>query len=62
MANKVTDAGGATIDLVEIAPGYPVCTFGRQPEDEKALVQSLKEFHCRDNDIYILAPIKSGWL
>ena len=60
MANKVTDAGGATIDLFEVTPGYPVSTFGREPEDQRNLVLKLKDFQCRDDDIFILAPIKSG--
>ena len=60
MESKVSDAGGATINLVEVAPGYPVCMFGRQPEEEKNLVLNIKHFKCRDDDIFILAPIKSG--
>lgn len=53
------DAGGATMTLVDIS-GYPTCTFGRTAEETAKVVQNIKYMECREDDIFILAPVKSG--
>ena len=59
MDHKLTDAGGATMNLVNIS-GYPVCTFDRTPEEATRIVENIKRIECREDDIFILAPVKSG--
>ncbi|XP_052819659.1 sulfotransferase 1B1-like [Mya arenaria] len=55
----LTDEGGATMQLVDI-DGYKICNFYNSAEEEGELVRALKTFECRDDDVFILAPMKSG--
>ena len=54
------DAVGDTMDLVDIS-GYKICAFGRSAEEFAKLVQNISHIECREDDIFILAPVKSGW-
>ena len=56
----VTDAAGNTMRLVEIGDGLRVCNFDRDADFEHKLVHDIKIFPCKNDDIFILAPIKSG--
>ena len=57
---KVADAGGDTMDLVDIS-GYRICSFGRTAEELMTAFKNIPNIECREDDIFILAPIKSGW-
>ena len=59
MELKLTDAGGDTMDLVDIS-GYRTCSFGRSPETLEKLVHNISQLECREDDIFIFAPVKSG--
>ena len=59
MELKLTDAGGDTMDLVDIS-GYRLCSFGRSPEALEKLVLNISQLECRDDDLFIFAPVKSG--
>ncbi|KAL4221760.1 hypothetical protein ACF0H5_020015 [Mactra antiquata] len=56
---EVKDAGGSRVQLVEV-DGIRVCNFDRSPEEEGEIIKNLKTFTCRDDDVFILAPVKSG--
>lgn len=56
---EAVDGGGDRIQLVEVN-GYRLCTFDREPEEEADIVRKVKNFKCRDDDVFILAPVKSG--
>ncbi|XP_045162526.2 sulfotransferase 1A1-like [Mercenaria mercenaria] len=56
---EVVDAGGDVVQLVDV-DGYRVCTFDREPEKEADIVREIKNFNCRHDDVFIIAPPKSG--
>lgn len=57
----VIDDGGDRIRLVEV-DGYRVCTFDREPDQEAEILRKIKNFECRCDDVFILAPVKSGFV
>ena len=59
MELKLTDAGGDTMDLVDIS-GYRLCPYGRSAVEFEKLVHNIAQLECREDDIFIFAPVKSG--
>ena len=56
---EVVDAGGDKIQYVDV-DGCRVCNFDRDPDEEAEIVRAVNDFKCRPDDVFILAPPKSG--
>ena len=47
------------MDLVDIS-GYRLCPYGRSAVEFEKLVLNIAQLECREDDIFIFAPVKSG--
>ena len=56
---KVEDGGGSSVELLDV-DGYHICTFFTPPEEGKARFYHVPNFKCREDDVFICAPVKSG--
>lgn len=56
---EVTDASGSRVQLVDVN-GFRVCNFDRKPEQQGEIIHQVRNITCRNDDVFILAPVKSG--